>query len=193
MGSREALVAFEMDKLDSGVDHSQEGEVADDTAADPLETNDSSDDYGPRLPKSQDAGRLRKIYEQAHEGRERQRKSNFKALLTSFGLAAYAAVSGFLILRYVTPKSKRPQQVDDGSDYGLHDGYPAQRDNFYLHDNPNPEAIATIDDARQFGRVVHRPSKTYPHTMPADVDAVLDLVYGPLPGDVTTPHRTKWW
>ncbi|EPR60116.1 hypothetical protein TGGT1_237230 [Toxoplasma gondii GT1] len=144
MGRRESLVGFETGKLDSGVKHSQEDKASDDTAADALETNDSSDNYGPRPPKSEDAARLRKIYEQAHEGRKRQRKANFQALLTSFGLVAYVAVSGFLFLRYATPRSKRPQQVGGGSDYGLHDGYPVRHDNWYIRDNPNPPVL-TMD------------------------------------------------
>nr|CEL76981.1 TPA: hypothetical protein BN1205_059990 [Toxoplasma gondii VEG] len=192
MGRRESLVGFETGKLDSGVKHSQEDKASDDTAADALETNDSSDNYGPRPPKSEDAARLRKIYEQAHEGRKRQRKANFQTLLTSFGLVAYVAVSGFLFLRYATPRSKRPQQVGGGSDYGLHDGYQVRHDNWYIRDNPNPPGIATIATASEFRRVAPFRPKVHRQTMPADIDAALDFVYGPLPGNVPPHRRTRW-
>lgn len=165
-------------ELATDSDPSKEDDLAENLATYGIRSTDSSEYSGSRREKKQHASTLPNLWEQAHALRKRQRQSEFKKWVSAVGLVASLTLGSLLLLRYFTPKAKRPRRVGDRPD-DIYGGYaPPQVDYSYFYDSFQPsQVVTTRSDGR---RPVVRPRRRA-LSEPADIDRYLDTLYGPLP------------
>ncbi|PFH37158.1 hypothetical protein BESB_036160 [Besnoitia besnoiti] len=165
---------------------SSEEEDANDIPTDELTNRGPFSSLQQRRWRRNRGSTLHDPWQEAHLHRERQRLKNLKKTVSVLGLLAGVTLGSWFVLRYFTPKSKRPQRVDIGFEgAGMYPSIiPAdmEEDEFgdYFFE---PADRATFDSL-----VGDQPSSPAPlrraFSEPADIDAFMNKVYGPLPENV---------